>query len=110
VFVQRVAAGRPDPVYAQFGHWRVTLEAPVRGVGAVSGAEYDTRTVAVFWPGGMGNDTTFSVALAAQPDTALLVPFPASPDPAAGDQPGQGSVRAPVRAPYLFEAMRVSPR
>ena len=108
-FVQRVADyGRPDPFYAQFGYWRLTLESSVHGVGTVSGAEYDTRQVAVYWPGGAANDTTLQVALAAQTDTALYVPYTV-PD-TGGGQPTRATVRVPVRAPYLFEPLRVSRR
>ena len=88
----------------------MTLEAPIIGVGAVSRVAYDTREVAVYWSGGVGSDTTLQVALKAQPDTALTVPYTVPPDPATGGQSTQATTRLPVRAPYLFEPLRVLPR
>lgn len=105
VYVQRVADGRPDPIYPQFGYWRITLEEPVRGVGTASGATYGGRDVAVFWSGGRGADTTLCVALGTQPDTALLMPY--TPN---GSGPAQLVARLPVRPPYRFEPLRVTPR
>jgi hypothetical protein len=84
--IQRVADyGRPDPFYAHFGFWHLTLGSSVHGVGEASGAEYDTRQVAVYWPGGAANDTTLQVARAAQTDTALYVTHTV-PDTGAGRQ------------------------
>jgi hypothetical protein len=111
VFVQRVADyGRPDPIYPQNGHWLVTLEAPVQGVGVVSGAQYDTREVAVFWPGSARTDTTLSVALAGQPKAALRVPYKVYTETAGGVEVRQDTVSVAVRTPYLFEVLRLSPR
>lgn len=110
-YVQRVADyGRADPIYPQFGHWRVTLEAPVHGIGAVTGSEYDTRQVVVCWPGCAGNDTTLSVALAVQPETALRVPYQVYTETAGGVSVRRDTVSVAVRAPYLFEAFHLSPR
>lgn len=109
-FVARVADARPDPIAPQFGLWRVTLEASIRGVGAISGAAYDTREVAAFWAGGVTSDTTLQVALAEQPDTALQVSYTVYPDPAVGGEPQRSNVRLRVRTPYLFEPLRMSPR
>jgi hypothetical protein len=110
VFVQRVAGALPEPIYPQNGHWLVTLEAPVQGVGAVSGAEYDTREVAVFWAGGAGTDTTLSVALRTQPEAALLVPYKLYIQTAGGVEVREDTTRVAVRSPYLFEPLRVSSR
>jgi len=110
VFVQRVADVLPEPIYPQNGHWLVTLEAPVQGVGVVSGARYEAREVAVFWSGGARTDTTLSVALAAQPEAALRVPYKVYTETAGGVEVRQDTVRVAVRAPYLFEPLRVSRR
>jgi len=110
-YVQRVADyGRADPISPQFGHWRVTLEGPVHGIGAVTGSEYDTREVAVCWPGCAGNDTTLSVPLASQPETALRVPYEVRTETAGRVDVRRDTVSVGVRTPYLFEALRVTPR
>ena len=107
VFVQRVADyGRPDPFVPQAGRWHVTLESPVHGVGVASGAEYVTRDVVVAWPEGLGPDTTLLVALAAQPDTALHLPYKTPEQPPSGAA-REDTVRVAVRRPYLFEVVRV---
>ena len=108
VFVQRVAEySRPEPIYPQNGHWLVTLEASIQGVGTPSGREYDTRDVAVFWPGGANPDTTLRVALPEQPEAVLTVPYKVSTQTAAGVDVRQDTARIPVRVPYLFETLRV---
>lgn len=107
VFVQRVADyGRPEPFYPQNGRWHITLESPVHGVGAPSGTEYVTRDVMVSWPEGTGPDTTLLVALAAQPDTALHVPYKHSGQSPSGAA-REDTVRVAVRKPYRFEVLRV---
>ena len=71
-----------------------------------SGAEYVTRDVVVSWPEGLGPDTTLLVALAAQPDTALHLPYKTPEQPPSGAA-REDTVRVAVRRPYLFEVVRV---
>jgi hypothetical protein len=106
-FWQRVAEARPDPIIVHSGHWRLKLEAPVHGVGATSGVEYHVSDVVVFWLGYLPNDTTLQVAVSVQPDTALYLPYPSLSDTGRAGQGEQPFVRIGVRAPYIFEILRV---
>jgi hypothetical protein len=111
VFVGRVADyGRPDLFVPQAGRWHVTLESSIHGIGAVSGEEYDTREVVVSWPDGVGNDTTPGVARKVQPEAVLDLPYTVYGQAPGGVGFREDTVRVAVRRPYLFEALRVSPR
>ncbi len=106
-FWQRVAEQRPDPISVHSGHWRLRLEAPVHGVGAATGTDYNVRDVVVFWPGFLPNDTTLQVAVQTQPDTALHLPYPKVNSTVYENRSEQDLVRIEVRVPYIFEILTV---
>ncbi len=102
--VERNVGDGPASVVAQCAFWNLTLENPVRGVGVITGAEYETRQLRVGREGCATSDTALYVALATQPDTARSIVYDFYlPDGSSR----RDTVRVQLLSPYRFEQFQI---